>query len=70
MGAADVLFCPNASRCDIFRGVGAESVVLVGREGSVGVDGGSEVDGGGVLGWRSSARTTSAGVPLGEWLTQ
>lgn len=65
MGAADVLLCPNTSRFDICSGVGAESVVLVGREGSVGVDGWSEVDGG-ILGWRSSARTTSAGVPLGD----
>ena len=48
-------------------GSGAEISVLEGKEGVVGVDGSSEVDGDDILGWeRSSARTTSAGVPLGE----
>lgn len=38
--------------------------MLEGVEGNVGVDGPSELDGD--IGWeRSSARTTSAGVPLG-----
>jgi len=47
-------------------GRGAENAVLEGKEGVVGVDGSSEVDGDDILGWeRSSARTTSAGVPLG-----
>jgi hypothetical protein len=47
-------------------GRGAEIAVLEGREGVVGVDGSSEVDGDDIEGWeRSSARTTSAGVPLG-----
>jgi hypothetical protein len=45
-------------------GFGAEIVVLEGiEESGFGVDGSSEVDGDDVLG--SSARTTSAGVPLG-----
>jgi hypothetical protein len=48
-------------------GSGAEIAVLEGKEGVVGVDGSSEVDGDNILGWeRSSARTTSAGVPPGE----
>jgi hypothetical protein len=48
-------------------GSGAEIAVLEGKEGVVGVDGSSEVDGDDILGWeRSSARTTSAGVPLRE----
>jgi hypothetical protein len=39
--------------------------VLEGVEGNVGVDRPSELDGD-ILGWeRSSARTTTAGVPLG-----
>lgn len=39
--------------------------MLEGCEGEVGVDGSSEVDGDDIEGWeRSSARTTSAGVPL------
>lgn len=43
-------------------GFGAEIVVLGGNEGLIGVDGSSEVDG---ESWeRSSARTTTAGVPL------
>ena len=47
-------------------GSGAEIAVLEGREGVVGVDGSSEVDGDDIEGWeRSSARTTSAGVPPG-----
>jgi hypothetical protein len=47
-------------------GSGAEIAVLEGKEGVVGVDGSSEVDGDDIEGWeRSSARTTSAGVPLG-----
>jgi hypothetical protein len=46
-------------------GFGAENLVLEGCEGEVGVDGSSEVDGDDIEGWeRSSARTTSAGVPL------
>ena len=48
-------------------GSGAEIAVLEGKEGVVGVDGSSEVDGDDIEGWeRSSARTTSAGVPPGE----
>lgn len=44
---------------------GAEMVVLEGNEGDVGVDGLSEVDGDNIGCWEcSSARTTSAGVPL------
>jgi hypothetical protein len=40
-------------------------IVLEGVEGNVGVDGSSELDGD--IGWeRSSARTTSAGVPPGS----
>lgn len=39
--------------------------VLEGEEGNVGVDGSSELSGDIVCGERSSARTTSAGVPLG-----
>ena len=40
--------------------------MLEGCEGEVGVDGSSEVDGDDIEGWeRSSARTTSAGVPQG-----
>jgi hypothetical protein len=47
-------------------GRGAEIAVLGGKEGVVGVDGSSEVDGDDIEGWeRSSARTTSAGVPPG-----
>lgn len=50
--------------------------MLGGNEGIVGVDGSSEVDGDDVEGWgRSSARTTSAGVPretrrLGRYLNR
>ena len=41
--------------------------MLVGWEGEFGVDGSSEVDGEDIMGWeRSSARTTTAGVPLGD----
>jgi len=57
-----------AGCCDRWLfGRGAESAVLEGKEGVVGVDGSSEVDGDDIVGWeRSSARTTSAGVPPGE----
>jgi hypothetical protein len=55
--------CGNCWLC----GFGAENLVLEGCEGEVGVDGSSEVDGDDVEGWeRSSARTTSAGVPQGD----
>ena len=44
----------------------AEIAILEGREGVVRVDRSSEVDGDNIEGWeRSSARTTSAGVPPG-----
>lgn len=46
---------------------GAEIIVLGGGDGSSDVDGWSEVEGDNIRGsWESSARTTSAGVPLGD----
>jgi hypothetical protein len=46
---------------------GAEIVVLGGGEGEFGMDGPSEVDEDNIEGSsESSARTTSAGVPLGD----
>jgi len=66
--AADVLadelvYCCNSCNICWSWGVGAESNVLEGGRGVFGVDG-SSVMNGDVEGWRSSARTTSAGVPL------
>jgi hypothetical protein len=60
--------CAVGCCCDRWLlGSGAEIAVLEGKEGVVGVDGSSEVDGDDIEGWeRSSARTTSAGVPPGE----
>lgn len=66
---AGVLAEPVAACCDVYNDAckiicGAEMIVLGGNEGVVGVDGSSEVDGEDISGWgRSSARTTSAGVP-------
>jgi hypothetical protein len=58
-----VVFCGDGWFSCCVIGIGAEIVVLVGNEGDVEMDGSSEVDGD--IDWElSSARTTTAGVPL------
>lgn len=66
--AAELTVSCAVGCCDRWLlGSGAEIAVLEGKEGVVGVDGSSEADGDDIEGWeRSSARTTSAGVPPGE----